>query len=209
MKRIPASLEASREGTHCLYELIQADVSFRIISTPDRLNAQHYHVEWLNHTFNADQHLSAPWQLGYQKSGQPVVISSKETGHFISRAYCPLNHDTLLCALGLAQRPIGIDVEKIDDHIDIPWNMLTTQEKEILDSLPKNTRALIFIQLWTLKEAYLKACGTGLLRAPEEICGVFQEGYWSLKDDRCIITPTLNQTIVLDQHSYHVCVVVL
>ena len=61
--------------------------------------------------------------------------------------------------------PIGVDVEAIDRSVDI--QMLAQQyfaasEHELIAKASSQQRIQIFFRLWTLKEAMLKAVGTGL-----------------------------------------------
>ncbi|MCA1917031.1 MAG: 4'-phosphopantetheinyl transferase superfamily protein [Methanospirillum hungatei] len=46
--------------------------------------------------------------------------------------------------------------------LDIAWRFFSTQEYNLLIKLEEEIMIPVFYQLWTLKEAYLKATGTGL-----------------------------------------------
>ena len=81
----------------------------------------------------------------------PVVLSSS------SRAG--------VAALALADGPVGVDVEAVG-AADLPWLVLHVAEAAALRTLPDTARASAFARLWSLKEAYLKALGTGLAREP-------------------------------------------
>jgi 4'-phosphopantetheinyl transferase len=63
---------------------------------------------------------------------------------------------------------VGIDVEHVDRAVD--WSGIATRyfaraEAAHLESCPQEQRASRFIELWTLKEAYMKATGAGLSEA--------------------------------------------
>lgn len=60
------------------------------------------------------------------------------------------------------QSPVGIDVEAIKPKAAVLHDALTPEELQDLENVPASHRASYFIQLWTLKEAHLKAQGLGL-----------------------------------------------
>ena len=63
------------------------------------------------------------------------------------------------------QNIIGVDLEYIKDNIkyqQLAKRFFTTQESQLINSYPINEQKTIFFQLWTAKEAYLKATGDGL-----------------------------------------------
>nr|WP_167364065.1 4'-phosphopantetheinyl transferase superfamily protein [Rhizobium mongolense] len=76
-----------------------------------------------------------------------------------------LSHDGNVTVLGVARRVIGIDVtasECRSSFLDVARRFFTCSEVEALEALPADARADYFLQLWTLKEAYVKALGGGL-----------------------------------------------
>ena len=66
-------------------------------------------------------------------------------------------------------RRIGVDIERREPAIpvDIADDILAPQESKSIRCAMDPVAA--FFDHWTLKEAYLKACGTGLTRPPSEI----------------------------------------
>jgi len=79
-------------------------------------------------------------------------------------------------------RAVGVDVERVDARRalgPIAEQLFAAEEATELGSLPEDGRVKRFFELWTQKEAYAKALGTGLsvplrrLRAPAG---------WSLHD---------------------------
>jgi 4'-phosphopantetheinyl transferase len=76
------------------------------------------------------------------------------------------------CALSRTD-PIGIDVEAIDPERDIDSileeNFAPTEVADLGACNAVAHRRARFTELWTLKEAYLKAIGAGLLRPLDEI----------------------------------------
>jgi 4'-phosphopantetheinyl transferase len=72
--------------------------------------------------------------------------------------------DRALIALGRDQ--LGVDIEAVRPTFD--WHSVVAHwfhagERAILASAPRERRAEIFFQIWTLKEAYLKGVGSGSL----------------------------------------------
>lgn len=77
-----------------------------------------------------------------------------------------LSHTNGLIALAVTRdRPVGIDVEHLSRQADIAKladRYFSLAESRALLDLPVAEWNERFYDLWTLKEAYLKACGTGL-----------------------------------------------
>lgn len=68
------------------------------------------------------------------------------------------------CAVGL-EHDLGVDVEHIERRLEIDSlaaSVFSEHERAALDQLPDERRRERFFQLWTLKEAYIKAVGVGL-----------------------------------------------
>ncbi|RDJ23562.1 hypothetical protein DWF00_18900 [Bosea caraganae] len=101
-------------------------------------------------------------KLDHDERGRPLLAQPAGTGLHLSLAT-----RGGLVAVALAHGPVGIDVERIDLATEPPLAMLHPQEREALLALPESARPLAFAQLWSAKEAYVKALGTGFLRAPE------------------------------------------
>jgi 4'-phosphopantetheinyl transferase len=84
-----------------------------------------------------------------------------------------LTHAGDRAALAVAwEREVGLDLEPIDQDLDLPPLMAvacTAAESARLETLPAAERVASFLTLWTLKEAYLKALGSGLSRDPRTI----------------------------------------
>ena len=69
-------------------------------------------------------------------------------------------------ALAVAPGPVGVDIEAVEDRAEIPYGVLHPDEAADLRGRPGGERPRAFARLWTVKEAYLKALGTGLSRDP-------------------------------------------
>ncbi|WP_424217471.1 4'-phosphopantetheinyl transferase family protein (plasmid) [Streptomyces sp. BI20] len=95
--------------------------------------------------------------------GRPAVGPPPPPLHF------SLSHSGTLAMVGLATRPIGVDVEKLPgaDTVEIASKVLHPDEQAELAATNDDTaRRDLFGRIWTRKEAYLKGIGTGLSRSP-------------------------------------------
>ncbi|MBR5089800.1 MAG: 4'-phosphopantetheinyl transferase superfamily protein [Ruminiclostridium sp.] len=71
-----------------------------------------------------------------------------------------ISHSGDVCALVTGDKPVGIDIEKIDcKNLTIAEQVFSDKEFEWMSSDP----VVRFHRLWTLKESLLKAVGTGLV----------------------------------------------
>lgn len=121
-------------------------------------------------------------RIRYEQHGKPVLAQSyrSEALHF------SLSHSFDRVIFGLVlNRRIGIDLEYVRpisgiDHIT--KRFFSMSEHALLQSLPKNQKVRTFFQIWTRKEAYLKAWGKGILqpmgwfdvsREPGKVTGAF------------------------------------
>ncbi|MCA3605727.1 MAG: 4'-phosphopantetheinyl transferase superfamily protein [Methylobacterium sp.] len=74
-----------------------------------------------------------------------------------------------LALIGIADRPIGIDLEIEVPNLVIPFNVLREDERAWLAAQPEALRACGFLRIWTAKEAIVKAIGQGFRITPEQI----------------------------------------
>ena len=75
-------------------------------------------------------------------------------------------------ACAVARRAVGVDVEPLDRGgtiLDLAATVLSGCERRALDALPPPERADRALSHWTLREAYLKARGTGLSLPLQEL----------------------------------------
>ena len=98
----------------------------------------------------------------YSPRGKPQLASSLNQDSLQFN----VSHSQDLAIYGFNyQRIIGVDLEYIKDNIDykqLAKRFFTTQELQLIHSYPTSEQKTIFFQLWTAKEAYLKATGEGL-----------------------------------------------
>ncbi|WP_345326698.1 4'-phosphopantetheinyl transferase family protein [Novipirellula rosea] len=95
--------------------------------------------------------------------GKPAVKSPAE----ISTPFNIAHTDGLvLCGIGHAKHQLlGVDVERLERRTDpeLATRYFSTPEIEYVHSFSDATRRkLAFLKVWTLKEAFIKAIGTGL-----------------------------------------------
>jgi 4'-phosphopantetheinyl transferase len=78
-----------------------------------------------------------------------------------------LSHSGDLVAYGFGSVPLGIDIEqrRSMDYGQLVERFFAEDEWQEWQQLPATAQAETFFQVWTVKEAYLKAIGTGLHRS--------------------------------------------
>jgi 4'-phosphopantetheinyl transferase len=100
-------------------------------------------------------------KLRIEQEGKPVLEPGMgRPVHF------SLSRSEELVLIGLAPRPLGVDVEWLDKAMDVEAlanYVLSRHEQESFKRLDARDRRKAFLQCWTIKEAYLKAIGKGLL----------------------------------------------
>jgi len=101
-------------------------------------------------------------EIGHEPAGRPLIVRPRGSGLHLSLAT-----RSGLVAIALAHRPVGVDVERVALASEPPLAALHPGERRWLESLPAAARPLAFAQLWSAKEAYVKALGAGFMRAPE------------------------------------------
>ena len=97
--------------------------------------------------------------LTYTPEGKPILAGTQAL-HF------NLSHSDALALLAVSpRRAVGVDVERLRTDFEpepLAKRFFAPSECEALDRVPPGERHRAFLRLWTLKEAYLKAVGSGL-----------------------------------------------
>ena len=114
------------------------------------------------------------WQFKVEPRGKPRLASRHgllEAGPQL--LLFNLSHTRGLVAAGVARHfAIGIDVEvlrRFADATDIARRFFSPSEIEALERCSEDIRLVRFVELWTLKEAFLKATGEGVSERLSEI----------------------------------------
>lgn len=95
-----------------------------------------------------------------------------------------------LVAIGISDRPVGVDVEVVETNPPEPaWNILHSKEREWLSKQSSKRQAENFLVLWCAKEAYLKALGLGLRREPAEMAVSLEDWRRIQIEDRAELVP--------------------
>lgn len=82
-----------------------------------------------------------------------------------SNIHFNISHSGTWVVCALSKKEVGVDVERIREiNFNIARRFFSVEEVEQLFALPKNLQLNYFFDLWTLKESYLKALGTGLTK---------------------------------------------
>lgn len=102
----------------------------------------------------------AQWQFQHSAEGRPTLAPPFDrTGlHF------NLAHTDGVVAMAVCRHArVGVDVEKVGRApLAVAERYFSPAEAAQLRALPPDAQPRRFVRLWTLKEAYLKAVGTGL-----------------------------------------------
>jgi 4'-phosphopantetheinyl transferase len=124
----------------------------------------------------------------YGPWGKPYL--SKQLGPEVPQFSVSYSHSVALYAM-TSGREVGVDIERI--RSDVEWESiagmcLSAREIALLRAVPAAARTGAFFTLWTRKEAYIKARGTGLSTRLNQIdvlgrrthCGVLAKthGRW-------------------------------
>jgi len=99
------------------------------------------------------------WVFASNAWGKPAIVAPAVPMAF------NLSHTEGLVVLALTlESSVGIDVESRHREVDLELaeRFFSAHEVRHLSSLAEPERASAFMTLWTLKEAYIKACGQGL-----------------------------------------------
>ncbi|TCN25189.1 4'-phosphopantetheinyl transferase family protein [Mesobacillus foraminis] len=89
--------------------------------------------------------------------GKPYISLGRDFHYNISHS-----GEWVLCAISHAE--IGIDIEEIRpiEYMEIAREFFSMKENDLLKGLTGPARLECFFELWTLKEAYIKAVGKGM-----------------------------------------------
>lgn len=103
------------------------------------------------------------WQFNGEHGQRPEIVNNDLAEPPLRFS---LSHTRGLAACIITrQADVGVDVEPIDNKVNamtIGERFFSSYESQQLAGLSGDARRERFLQYWTLKEAYVKACGVGL-----------------------------------------------
>lgn len=115
------------------------------------------------------------WQFDTDTHGKPSVVAGQAG---MPPLVFNLSHTHGLVACAVARgTSLGIDVERVDRMTmgpEIAARYFAAAEIRMLDAHAPEEYAGRFIELWTLKEAYIKAVGTGLAHPLDSFAFAFE-----------------------------------
>jgi 4'-phosphopantetheinyl transferase len=115
------------------------------------------------------------WRFDTDAHGKPSVVTSQAG---MPPLVFNLSHTHGLVACAVARgTSLGIDVERVDRMTlgpEIAARYFAAAEIRMLDTQAPEAYAGRFIELWTLKEAYIKAVGTGLAHPLDSFAFAFE-----------------------------------
>jgi 4'-phosphopantetheinyl transferase len=136
-------------------------------------------------------------KIGYTSFGKPVLVP----GSYFQNLHFNLSHSENLALLAIASEGnVGIDIEQIRYDLDIEAlasRFFSKEEICVLEKMDAEKKMEVFFQLWTRKEAFLKATGKGL-SFPMEHCDV------SSADNRNFSPVIIPITDISDQSNWYV-----
>ncbi len=104
----------------------------------------------------------ATWRFAPASGGKPGIVEPRDQ----RRVRFNISHTRGLVALAVCRdAEVGVDVEALNpatDVVAVARRFFAAQEVAALMALEEVARAVRFLELWSLKEACLKAIGTGL-----------------------------------------------
>lgn len=106
-------------------------------------------------------------RLKYNDFGKPELLENKNDLYF------NISHTIDLIVLAFSRNnELGVDIEVVEkDDVDLMINkdIFTDKEMSYFSNLDFQRKKELFYKLWTKKEAYLKAIGTGISKSLNSI----------------------------------------
>ena len=88
-----------------------------------------------------------------------------------------LSHAGIWIVMATDSRPVGVDVEQVRPlDPDAYQGLLSKTERQLLNKMSTESLIQSFYALWTAKESYLKAVGTGFLKLQNDLT-IETDGY--------------------------------
>jgi 4'-phosphopantetheinyl transferase len=169
----PLDLQVYYASGECAHP-VRAEQCKMMLSSEERERAARFHFQEDRESYLVAHSLTRgvlaeltrtkPAELTFElgSHGRPELVQPEQPG----RLRFNLSHTRgmVACAVTL-EHDIGVDVERIERRVEIDSlarNVFSEAEREALDRLEPTAKRRRFFELWTLKEAYIKAVGKGL-----------------------------------------------
>lgn len=115
----------------------------------------------------------------YNPFGKPFLHSKHLSSLHFNLSH---SHDRLAIAL-TTNSQVGIDIERHSKDKDLSKIIFSEQESKLYNKLPEHAKKDRLFQAWTLKEAYVKALGSGLNTDIRNVEVIRQDHYDSFSLD--------------------------
>jgi len=137
--------------------------------------------------------------IAYGNAQKPYLLSHPHI-HF------NISHSGRWVVVAVSEREVGIDVERVKKvNLGIAERFFSEMEKHQLFSLPEAAQMDYFFDLWTLKESFLKAIGTGLTKPLKSFTVVKNHNGFSLSENDEMETIALKQIEISENYKLAVC----
>ena len=138
-------------------------------------------------------------KIGYTEKDKPYLLSHPNI-HF------NISHSGNWVVFAFSSKKVGIDIEKVKKiNFGIAKRFYSDEEQKQLFLLNKKKQLDYFFDLWTLKESYLKALGTGLTKSLSSFTVRLTKGNYSLHEDGVENTVVLKQLFIDRDYKLSVC----
>ncbi len=154
---------APKDGQNNILSVSERD-RYESIRAP-RIKQQYWQARWaVRHALScyAPQVTAQQWQFSRNDYGRPSVLGPQLA--FPLDFNISHTRGALVMAF-TARGAVGVDVEYIQREcraLAVAQRYFSASELADLRALPESLQRARFFDLWTLKEAYIKACGMGL-----------------------------------------------
>ncbi|MCF0129454.1 MAG: 4'-phosphopantetheinyl transferase superfamily protein [Pseudobutyrivibrio sp.] len=97
-----------------------------------------------------ENHIARPYEYGKTSQGKPILTSH-------DNVYFSISHSGGIAVVAIGDKPVGIDIEKIDIYKrNIAERFFTKNDLQYLDSLDYHDQPRKFTEVWSFKEAMCK-----------------------------------------------------
>jgi 4'-phosphopantetheinyl transferase len=101
-------------------------------------------------------------EIAYNAAGAPQVVAP-------AACFVSVSGRGPATALAVSSLPVGVDFEPAGEIVEPVADVLHPDEVTMLAGLDKTAQSQRFLQIWTAKEAYVKALGVGFNRDPADL----------------------------------------